>query len=763
MSDNGSRHALIISPYYPPAIGGVEQYAANVTRELTKLGWRVTVITTGPHRRGVRVEAGSPVTVHRLPTAMRVSNTPIGPGWRRAVRDVVAANDVDVVNAHAPVPGLADIAATAIGDLPLVLTYHTGVMRKGKVPVDAMLRAYESLVVPRTAQRAQQVICSSGFVESTFPTSFVGKSTVIQPGIDLERFTLSAPPRVGPMLFVGTLAGATAYKGLSDALRAIALLRDRGVEVGLNIVGDGDARGEYEALARQLDIRDSVSFAGALSGDALVEAYRSCRALVLPTHFDSFPTVLVEAMAVGRPVITTPVGGIPELVTDGVNGRLISPGDHDALADAIASMDDSRCDLEAMGRAGRERVVDALSWSRQGRRTAAVFERAIDTAAGAGPTRLAVATPYFSPHVGGVESYAMRLSQHLSSQPDFAPPVIVTTGNSRRRTEFARVRGLPVFRLPTWFTVSNTPVNPLWFWQLRRLNRRLGIEAVHAHAPVPLFAEAALLAAGGRRKILTYHSGSMAKHAGHLDRLVRVYETLLLPRLLARADGVTVASPTCLGADLPNAQVLAPGVDVGAFRPPAADTDRRSVLYTGRLERSSAWKGVHVLIAAFAKVAQRFPDTELRLAGDGDAIASLAQLADSLGIRSRVTFLGGLDHATLASEYGAARVAVLPSLTESESFGMSLVEAMACATPVIGSRIGGIPHVISHERNGLLVAPGDVAALADALSRLLGDAALARRLGEHGRRAALESFDWSRTLTAYLALLRGPKTMAHRL
>jgi glycosyltransferase involved in cell wall biosynthesis len=254
---------------------------------------------------------------------------------------------------------------------------------------------------------------------------------------------------------------------------------------------------------------------------------------------------------------------------------------------------------------------------------------------------------------------------------------------------------------------------------------------------------------------MTYHSGSMVKHAGHLDLLVTAYERLVLPRLFSLVDDMTVSSPTCLGAETPNARVLSPGVDTALFRPPASGTIRDSILYVGRLERASAWKGADILIRAFALVAARHPGSELRLVGGGDLIPSLELLAVSLGIGDRVTFPGSRDRRALVSEYGRARVAVLASVTESESFGMSLIEAMACGTPVIGSRVGGIPYVVTDERNGLLVPPGDVTALARALERILRDDGLARRLGDYGRVTAVRDFDWERTQSAYLRLLRG--------
>jgi glycosyltransferase involved in cell wall biosynthesis len=97
---------------------------------------------------------------------------------------------------------------------------------------------------------------------------------------------------------------------------------------------------------------------------------------------------------------------------------------------------------------------------------------------------------------------------------------------------------------------------------------------------------------------------------------------------------------------------------------------------------------------------------------------------------------------------------VLPSLTDAESFGMALVEAMSCGRPVVGSRVGGIPGVVTDGQDGLLVPPGDARALAAACLTVLTDPGLADRLGRAGRQAAVSRFSWSRQLPAYLDVFR---------
>ena len=371
---------------------------------------------------------------------------------------------------------------------------------------------------------------------------------------------------------------------------------------------------------------------------------------------------------------------------------------------------------------------------------------------------VAVVAPYYWPSVGGVQHYARRIVDRLAQEPGVRP-IVITTGTTRRVVRES-LDGVPIHRLPVLARMSNTGYHPGWRSQMRKIFAAERVRVVNTHAPVPLFADAAIAAAGTRKVVATYHSGSMVKGGSIVDPLLRAYERYRLPRLFDAADRVVAVSPTALGYGRPNAELISPGVDPESFTPGPA---RRSpqVLYVGRLDRSSSWKGADVLIAAFARLRLCVADVELRLVGDGDAVPALRELADRLGCLDAVTFVGHRSGPALVTEYQHAAVTVLPSLTEAESFGMTLVESMACATPVIGSRVGGIVHVIRPDETGLLVDPGNVEALAAACRSVLTSPALASRLGAAGRAAAVHSFAWDDRLDRWSQLLT-PQRLSQR-
>jgi len=397
-------------------------------------------------------------------------------------------------------------------------------------------------------------------------------------------------------------------------------------------------------------------------------------------------------------------------------------------------------------------VAGTLSWKHQSDRTVEVFARAMRE--GHRTRTVAVVAPYYPPKIGGVEHYAERVAQAVADAPGLRA-VVITTGRSGRRTTLGTAGGLPEVRLGTWARLSNTPVNPLWPLQLRHWLRRLDADLVHAHAPVPGLADIALAVSGHRPTVLTYHSGSMLKGRPGTDLVIAGYERRVLPRVFARADALVAVSPVSLAAARPGALSISPGVDLDRFTPGPPPSQRPpTVVYAGRMDRTSAWKGVDVLLHAFAALTSTVPGARLRLIGGGDAVPGHRALADRLGIADRLDLPGELTGDNLVDALRSAALLVLPSRTPAESFGMVLAEAMACGTPVIGSRIGGIPYLVTHRTTGLLVPPDDPTALAHACASLLSDPALSDALGAAGRRHVEQHYAWPELTDRYVRLFR---------
>jgi glycosyltransferase involved in cell wall biosynthesis len=366
------RTLLIVTPYFQPAVGGLEQYVSGLVNHLGhRKNWRVVVLTSGEQHGQDACELANGFTLYRLGYDVKLSNTPLALTWIRRIRSIIHRENPDLINAHLPVPGLADATAWVVREIPLIVTYHTTSMHKGNVRYDIPIWLYERTIRNILLRKATRIICSSAAVEDHLG-SYACKCIVIPPAVDINVFTPVRRPSGRRLLFVGSLTKSHTHKGLSYLLEAFAGLSCE--DVFLDIVGDGNARGQYEARCRQLGITQRVVFHGQLEGDLLATRYRASYALVHPSTNDSLPTTIVEAMASGLPVIASRVGAVPSIVHDGVNGRLTKPGDVRSLVNAITELISDPDKAAEYGRFGRSVVESMFTVEDQVDRTEAVFD-----------------------------------------------------------------------------------------------------------------------------------------------------------------------------------------------------------------------------------------------------------------------------------------------------------------------------------------------------------------------------------------------------
>src|SRR5712664_1723052 len=253
-----------------------------------------------------------------------------------------------------------------------------------------------------------------------------------------------------------------------------------------------------------------------------------------------------------------------------------------------------------------------------------------------------------------------------------------------------------------------------------RLCRRARYDVIHVHWPLPL----ALFAWAARRS----------------DRVVAI-SNYTAGELRELADVPIEVIPYT--ASLPEVNASS-----------AARDGAGPVLFVGRLVER---KGVAHLIEAIARLGPTGPPLEI--VGEGPERPALEALAHRLGVAQQVMFRGKVAPHELQASYARAAVCVLPSVLDArgdtEGLGVVLLEAMNHGTPVIASRVGGIPDIVEDGVSGLLVAPGDADALAAAVRRVRDDPALARRLGEGGRRRLREQFSWPAIVQRWLDLYTG--------
>lgn len=357
----------------------------------------------------------------------------------------------------------------------------------------------------------------------------------------------------------------------------------------------------------------------------------------------------------------------------------------------------------------------------------------------------------YPPVFGGIEQH-LRLLAETQVRQGLSVTVLVARRRglrTRRDTE----NGVEVVRVGRLATLASTPIAPVMPLVLGRLET----DVTHLHFPHPM-GEVAHWLRGAGPTVVSYHADIVRQRV-----LGRLYAPLM-GRILAGADRILAASqrhvdgsPVLrrfadrvalmpLGIDLDRFDVRDPkriadaAVRWPAERPESAAGQR--VLFVGRLRY---YKGVEHLIDALARTADR-----LVIVGEGPRGPTLRQRAAESPAAARIRFLGDVDEDDLSALYAAADVLVLPSTQRAEAFGIVQVEAMAAGTPVIATELGtGTSEVNRHGETGLIVRPGDVDALADALRALAGDPARRAALGSAARARARERHDveaYARTL-----------------
>ena len=207
-------------------------------------------------------------------------------------------------------------------------------------------------------RRAKFVACISHFCRSQgmifVEPEHWDKMSIVRCGVDLELFEPVTHQGVGNrLLYVGRLA---VEKGLPMLLDSIQQIATESPDVHLTVVGDGADRAYLEDLTQEMGLEKNVAFVGYQSQESVRHYLRQTDVFVLPSFAEGIPVVLMEAMAMGVPVVTTQIAGVSELVESGVNGYLVPPSDSHGLTGAIAKLINDSDKRAQFGKAGREKV-----------------------------------------------------------------------------------------------------------------------------------------------------------------------------------------------------------------------------------------------------------------------------------------------------------------------------------------------------------------------------------------------------------------------
>ncbi|MGH7913469.1 MAG: glycosyltransferase [Candidatus Binataceae bacterium] len=361
--------------FYPPYPGGMESHLQTLCEELSK-SIEVEVLVASDRWRSERSAQGG-VELVRLATALMLQGTPIVPLMARAIRRARP----DLIHLHFPNPMAAFACLISRIDVPIVVTWHSDVVRQRRAAA-----AFAPLLSLLLRRCAAIIVGSTAYIESSAVLNVRRNLCRVIPfGIRADAFEHPDAARVAELrrrygerivLGVGRLIY---YKGFENLVRAMANVRATAL-----IAGDGPLRSALTAEAARLGVADRVVLLGRVNDAGLKACYHACDVFALPSveRSEAFGIVQLEAMACGRPVVNTRLdSAVPHVSLDGLTGLTVPPGDPTALAAALSALLDDPARRVTMGEAARRRVREEFSAELMAERTLEVYR---DAVAGAG-------------------------------------------------------------------------------------------------------------------------------------------------------------------------------------------------------------------------------------------------------------------------------------------------------------------------------------------------------------------------------------------
>jgi L-malate glycosyltransferase len=588
------------------------------------------------------------------------------------------------------------------------------------------------------------VVCNSRaaadlLVEQGLPKRRV---VVIGNGLPVSAFAETKPalPRCPGGFRIGMIARMNARsKNHGVFLRAATRLCSRFSNLEFLLVGDGPLRLELEREAQNLGMKARMSFLGDRQDIPAILA--SLDISVVPSSSESLSNAILESMAAGVPVVASRVGGNPELVTSG-RGILVATNDDREFADAIESLLRNASMRAYFGRKAKQFAEANFTLEQMRKRHEALYAELLEKKNWLANRkyrltrvdRLRVALVAPSPrYVGGQSVQAESLLRHWQGDPAIEVRFIPIDPLLPRLLAW-------VERIPFLRTLIR---EPKYLVSLFRGLRDVEIAHIFSAsywsfvvAPFPAWFIARLM---GAKTLIHYHSGEARDHLRRFRSarwVLKDADQLVLPS--------EYLAGICREFQL-QVQIVPNIVDMTQF------TFRQRRPLRPRLVCTRGFHlyyGVDVVVRAFAQIQRAFPGATLDLVGQGPIEMQIRNLIRDLNL-SGVSFAGVVPHHRIARHYDAADIFI--NASSLDNMPVSILEAFASGTPVATTAPEGMAYLVEHERTGLLSRPGDAAALAENVMRLLREPELASRLASNAH-DAMQCYSWGAVRQQWLEI-----------
>lgn len=359
---------VYLTPTYPPYPGGIGVAALYLAKEMARRGHDVVVCTPQYQGSVSTVEHRDGVAVHFLKPRFKYGNAAFVPEVQSLIRDC------DVVHCYYPFFGGLEVAAYARArGARFALIVHHEMDTVGTGLLRWVFALHERCVMPWILKHTDAFASLSEDYLKHSPllttAERVGVPVAVVPnGVDVDMFSSRVSERslheIPRLILVAGLDRAHYFKGVPLLIRALARLGRQGITVALTIVGEGDMRAEYEALAKKELVHDRITFTGLVQHDRLPAVLDEHDVFVMPSTAttESFCIAAAEAQAVGLPAIVSDLPGLRQTVGIGETGAVFPMGDERALAEAVASMISDPGRYVAYARAARDRMKARFAW-----------------------------------------------------------------------------------------------------------------------------------------------------------------------------------------------------------------------------------------------------------------------------------------------------------------------------------------------------------------------------------------------------------------
>src|ERR687883_1136863 len=411
----GNVHIALVNQWYPPDYGGVSVYSSVMARAYAALGHRVTVITARPGADQPAVADEDGVRVYRVGRWVEPSaacRVPLVGKHLRSLRHLAYSRTVCTLLQRLAVQGGIDVveyadinaegfcAALRGNRVPAVVRCHTPhvLLRRTAPPHDY---PFDSSLIERAeaalVRRANAVTAPSADLAREVEREMrlrPGRVRVIPNAIDVQEFSPSRDDGACPPVTILHVGRYTRHKGIFVLAEALAHLaaQDLGrmpsgrvpwrvVFAGSDrpIASGGSSRAHLASFFAAQGLSDRIALRGFVAQNDLVALYHAADLCVVPSIlYESFSYTCLQAMACGRPVVATTMGGIPEVVVDGETGLLVPPGDPAALAAALQRLIGDARLRRRLGRAGREQAVQRYAHRTVAQQNLAVYAEIIN-------------------------------------------------------------------------------------------------------------------------------------------------------------------------------------------------------------------------------------------------------------------------------------------------------------------------------------------------------------------------------------------------